>query len=283
MNIRKWFEKSYRLIKSGAKQVDNLGKIATDDYIQRRLMEHPKYADPKKLGRYSFQVHSQNYEDGIISEIFNRIGTTSKTFVEFGVENGLECNTANLLYQGWSGAWLEADRKAVKQINTKFRSLIRTEQLKIKKAMINAENIESLFTELIVLPEIDLLSIDIDGNDYWVWKAIQNFRPRVVIIEYNAKFPPGQKWVRSYDASAIWNDDLYYGASLESLVSLGAEKGYKLVGCDFTGTNAFFVLDDLVEDKFFPQYTAKAHYEPPRFFLKQTIGHRRGFGKFENI
>ena len=283
MNLFSWLKKSYHSIKRGSKQLDNIALIAADDYIQRHLMNSPKYDDPRRLSRFGFQVHSQNDEDGIMKEIFERIGTVNQTFVEFGVENGLECNTAYLLLKKWSGYWMESSSKSIRQINRIFGNLIKNKRLLVKKAFVTASNIETLFHELGVPKDIDLLSIDIDGNDYWIWKAIENYNPRVVIVEYNAKFRPGHKWVRKYNPFAVWNEDSYYGASLESLVLLGNEKGYKLVGCDFTGTNSFFVREDLVGDKFFSPFTAANHYEPPRYFLMQTVGHKRGFGEFEAI
>ncbi len=149
--------------------------------------------------------------------------------------------------------------------------------------MITAENIEPLFNEMGVPEEFDLLSIDIDGNDYWVWKNILKFRPRVVTLEYNALYRPAVKWVMKNNPTLAGKNDSYFGASLKSLELLGLEKGYRLVGCTFTGLNAFFVREDLVQDRFLAPYTAENHYEPARYSLVNKPGHPKGFGPFEQI
>ncbi len=278
-----WFRKIYNTLKRSNTQINNIAHIAIDEYIDKHLFNNPKYDVPKRLNRFGFQVYSQNEEDGIIQEIFNRIGITNHHFVEFGVGNGLENNTVYLLTKGWRGLWIESDSKSVKGIKKVFDRLLRRENLIINKSFVTCENIESLLIDAGVPEEFDLLSIDIDGNDYWIWKAINRYRPSVVVIEYNSLYPPDQKWVRRYDPHAVWKEDSYFGASLKSLTILGEEKGYRLVACNFTGTNAFFVREDLVQDRFFAPYTAENHYEPPRYFLVRTIGYKRGFGEFEEI
>lgn len=228
----------------------NIKNILIDNYIQKNLFENPKYSNNKKLNKYEFQVYSQNGEDGIIEEIFKRIGTTNKFFVEFGVENGLECNTLFLLLKDWKGCWFDCGKNNIKEIIKKFGFLINKKMLLVKQALITAENIEELFDSLEVPREFDLLSIDIDGNDYWIWNSIKKFMPRVVVIEYNAMFIPPLEFIVKYDANKIYSLKSHFGASLKSMEILGSEKGYKLVGCDFTGTNAFFIREDLVQNKF---------------------------------
>ena len=161
--------------------------------------------------------------------------------------------------------------------------MIDNKNLTVRQSLVTASNIEKLFEDASVPNEFDLLSIDIDGNDYWVWKAIENYSPRVVVIEYNALYPPHVKWVQEYQADWAWNETSAFGASLKSLELLGKTKGYSLVGCNFMGANAFFVRDDLVSGKFHEPLTAENHHEPPRYFLKRTLGHRRSFGRFESI
>lgn len=261
--------------------VKHLTEAVAEEYIERQMHENPRYQNPKKLNRYERQVFSQNGEDGIISEIFSRIGVTNKFFVEFGVGNGLENNTAFLLLKGYSGCWIEGNDKQVKAINRKFSSLIKAKKLSVRQAIITAENIESLFREASVPEEFDFLSIDIDGNDYWVWKAIENYRPRVVAVEYNALYPPEVDCVIRYSPQFTWTGTSYFGASLKALEILGCKKGYSLVGCDFRGINAFFVRQDLVADKFLDPFTAENHYEPVRYHYRTTVGYPRDFGDFE--
>ena len=265
------------------KNTRQLIEILSENYVKENLYQNPKYQNPKKLNCFEYQVFSQNGEDGIIEEIFKRIGTTNKFFVEFGAANGLWNNTTHLLIKDWQGLWIEGDEKCIAEIKAKFASLIKEKKLIIKQDYVTPENVEDLFKVARVPQDFDLLSIDIDGNDYWVWQAIKTFKPRVVIIEYNSLYRPDTKWVMKYNPQHNWNQTCYAGASLKSLEILAEQKGYKLVACDFLGVNAFFVRKDLIKDKFLPPYTAENHYEPPRYFLSRSLGHPRDFGDFESI
>jgi len=122
--------------------------------------------------------------------------------------------------------------------------------INLQREFITAENIESLFEQYNVPKEFDLLSIDIDSNDYWIWKAITHYNPRVVIIEYNACFPWKESKTIAYNATHSWDKTDYMGATLQALTKLGTQKGYTLVATDSCGVNAFFVQDDLVQGHF---------------------------------
>lgn len=180
---------------------------------------------------------SQNGEDGIINAIFSMIGVSNKYFVEFGAEDGVQCNTRYLfLKKRWKGLLMDGGHENA--------------TINLKKEFITAENIEILFRKYNVPKDFDLLSIDIDGNDYWVWRAIKNYCPRVVIIEYNACFPWEESKTILYQPSFVWDKTDYYGATLKALVQLGDEKGYTLVATNSCGVNAFFVKNELVEGNF---------------------------------
>lgn len=246
------------------------------DQTVAQLLTAPRYQDPKSLGRYEQQVFSQGGEDGIIAEIFRRIGVTNRIFVECAPGNGLECNTLYLLAQDWTGLWVEASPKHVRTIRQTFKKKLSQNALRLQSQQVTAENIESVLDEVSLPADFDLLSIDLDRNDYWVWSRIERYRPRVVVIEYNAIFPPGCRWVVEYKPEAVWDETSNFGASLTALEQLGAEKGYKLVGCTLAGTNAFFIRDDLVGSHFLDPFTAENHYEPPRYYLTLAkAGHRR--------
>jgi hypothetical protein len=220
-------------------------------------------------------------EDGIVQEIFRRIGTTNRFFVEFGVEAGLENNTAYLLLQGWSGLWIEPVREATDAIERGYSGPISAGRLKLLNHLVTADNVEALFARAAVPEEPDLLGIDIDGNDYHVWRAVERYRPRVVVIEYNATFPPPVEWVMPYEPNHRWNGTIKFGASLQSLGHLGEAKGYLLVGCNLGGSNAFFVRKDVATDHFVPNVTVGEHYEPPRYFLQlRQSGHARTYDVF---
>ena len=161
---------------------------------------------------------------------------------------------------------MDADTAAVNKANSTFATQIADGKLTVLETFITAENIEDLFRQGKVPEEFDLLSIDIDRNDYHVWEKITHYRPRVAVIEYNAGIPPSMFWVVPYDAKAFgWNSfGTGNGASLKALEELGARKGYSLVGCDLCGVNSFFVRNDLLGNHFAAPYTAENHFEPFR-------------------
>jgi hypothetical protein len=218
----------------------------------------------------------------MIDEIFRRVGTTNRVFLEIGVGNGFENNTAFLLQQGWSGFWIEGDGKSARFINRHFKSILQEGRLKLRKAVVNAEAIARLLTELAVPKEIDLLSVDIDRNTYWVLRAIlPAIRPRVIVVEYNALMPAHLEWKVDYNPALFWQGTSYTGASLKSYELLGTEHGYSLVGCEICGVNAFFVRNDLCERRFLEPYTAENHYEPLRDFLIHRVGPIRSFSDLD--
>lgn len=182
------------------------------------------------MKQYERKVYSQSGQDGIIEYLFDVIGTTNKFFVEFGAGDGVDLsNTANLrLNKGWTGLlmdWEFSDHKLV------------------KCHKVIPHNIEALLTHYNVPVDFDYLSIDIDGNDYWVWQAIRNWRPRVVSIEVNTNFGPDVSKTIAYNTAHKWDGTTYYGASLGALYKLGISKGYKLVHLVDT-LDAFFVRQD---------------------------------------
>jgi len=285
MDIRKMLK---NLVVTGRQVSELLSAMQTantllyNQFINERINSCQKYQDSLSLNRYERQIFSQNGEDGILEEIFNRIGTTNLFFVEFGVGDGIQNNTLYLLLKKWRGCWIEANSKNTHKIKAKYDHLINGKELLLKGAMITAENVESIFHEMNIPEEFDLLSIDIDGNDYYVWKAINQYKPRVVVIEYNSIFPPSLDWVIEYDANFIWGGSSYFGASLRALEILGKIKGYKLVGCDFRGVNSFFVRDDLINNNFQSPFTAEMHYEEPKYTLDiKQKGHKRDFHGFK--
>jgi len=208
------------------------------------------------LAPFEKRYSSQNGEDGILEALFAAIGTTNRSFVEFGVEDGSVCNTRRLRERGWSGLQMDPRDPPAPGVSREF---------------VTAENIESLLDKHGVPAEPDLLSIDVDGNDWWIWKAIVSRRPRVVAIEYNAGLRPPESRTIAYDPAFRWDGTDYFGASLAALASLGREKGYALAGCDSRGVNAFFVRGDLYAGRFVPRSVAECwrplaapHAPPPR-------------------
>ena len=248
--------------------------------VRQEILRSPRYADDKRLIKFGFKVYSQADEDGIIRDIFKRIGIINRTVVEIGCSNGLETNTLYLLIQGWRGLWIEGDPNNVISIKRKFAHIIEQDRLQVQCAHVDQDNANLLVERLSPSSEIDLLSIDIDGNDYHVFKAIESISPRVVVIEYNAKFPPPTEWIMEYNPKHSWDGKTdYFGASIKSLELLSVKKGYALVGCNLSGVNAFFVRLDLLGNNFREPYTAENHYEPARYWLNHGFvsGHAPNF------
>jgi hypothetical protein len=199
--------------------------------------------EPPDLTAFELRVFSQNGEDGVLAEILRRIGVTGGTFAEFGVQDGSEGTTVFLAQVlGWSGAYLEADPGAYAALERRFSASPRVRTL---HAAVEPGNVEALFVQAGVPDEPDVVSIDVDGNDYWIWQALERFRPRVVVIEYNGDLDPASEQVMPYTPGFRWDHSSGYGASLGALEALGAEKGYTLVHTESAGVNAFFVRTEL--------------------------------------
>lgn len=191
-----------------------------------------------RLALAEASVTSQNGEDGVIGEIMATIGAMSRTFVEFGVQDGREGNCVALAdVRGWSGWFLEPDPEPFLSLAGKYayNDRVRTAQEKL-----TAGNVNELFRNLGVPTVVDVMSIDIDGADYLVWQALEAVRPRVLVIEYNSALPPDQAWVPR-DPLAPWDGTQNFGSSLGTMLVVAQEKGYDLVHCESAGVNAFFV------------------------------------------
>jgi hypothetical protein len=259
------------LVKSVEEQNGLLANVAL-----MKLLADEKYSDGKRLSRFGFKVYSQSEEDGCIQEIFRRIGAPSKNFVEIGVSNGRENNTVYLLRLGWKGIWIEGNPDYAREIDKCFINKIRSGALIVSCQYVTRENADNEVGKLAPQPEIDLLSIDVDGNDYHILQAIRSIRPRVIVLEYNGIFAPPIEWVMPYNPQHMWDGSDYYGASLKSYERMLAEKGYSLVGCTINGNNAFFVRTELLGNHFCLDTSAENHYEPQRFWITRAFlaGHR---------
>jgi hypothetical protein len=229
-----------RVLRSLAKIREALGRIEA-----RQLAA----TNSGELAAHEFQVYSQWGEDGIIQYLLRHVRIPRKLFIEFGVEDYTEANTRFLLVNDdWAGLVLdggEANIGAIRRADIYWRH-----NLKAVQAFITRENINDLLREHGVTGEIGLLSIDIDGNDYWVWEACDAVSPAIVIVEYNSRFGPDRAVTVPYDPAFVrhqaHHSGAYYGASLAALVALGQRKGFAFVGSNRAGNNAFFVRRDLL-------------------------------------
>ena len=190
------------------------------------------------------RVFSQNGEDGVIAEILALVGVGRQFFVEFGVEDGVECNTRFLAeVLGWSGIYFEPHPENHRALRRRYSF---NDQVATHCEFVTADNARELFERVGVPKDLDLLSIDIDGQDYWVWEALSDYRPRLVVIEYNSSLSFDAQLVEPRGKPYAFDGYDDYGASAGALMALGRRLGYTLVHTEMAGVNAFFVRDDLV-------------------------------------
>jgi hypothetical protein len=241
--------------------------------ISRSLLEQSseRFRDPRRILHFEFQGCSQNGEDGILHEIFRRVGSNGKVLCEIGCGVGGANNTSLLVASGWRGFWI--DGQPAVQMKIAVTPSLR-DRVRFQQALVTAENIEEILAGLGVPEDLDLLSIDIDQNTYHVWHAISSLRPRVVVVEYNASIPPWLDWVCEYQPHRVWDGTINMGGGLKAFERLGREKGYSLIGCDSAGVNAYFVRQELADDeRFCGPFTAENHHEPPRYAWGARGGH----------
>ncbi len=216
-----------------------------------------------------YKVYSQNDEDGIINSIFNDIGTDNKIFIEIGVGNGIENNTHNLLLQNWKGIWIDSSDVHLKHIKNNLNN----NNLLIEIREITPENINESIKYLIKDIEnnnsdnIDFLSIDIDSYDIFCVEKLTIIKPKLICIEYNAKFPPPMDISINPNKKFKWDHDDYNGASLFFINKKLNQKGYKLISTNITGNNAFFVLNEYYKKCKTKDQSLDNLYMPPNYNL----------------
>ncbi len=220
----------------------------------------------RDLAEAEFKVFSQSGDDGIIQYLIHKIAIPNKIFIEFGVENYVESNTRFLLKNdNWSGLLIDGGQKSIDYI--KSDDIYYQHNLEVVQSFITAENINDLITAGGLSGEIGLLSIDIDGNDYWIWKAIQAVQPVIVVVEYNSVLGKERALTVPYKADFIREhahySHLYFGASLKALCVLAEEKGYAFVGSNSYGNNAYFVRKEHVGE--LQVFSAEAGYVKSHF------------------
>jgi len=202
-----------------------------------------------------FRVHSQHDEDGILLFIFSLVGTTNKRCVEICAGDGIECNTANLIINHrWIGLLCDGKEQNIEEARQFYSTNPETKYWPptIIKEWITKDNVNRVLQDNCFTGEIDLLSLDIDGIDYWLWKEISCISPRVVVLEFNHLWGPDASVTVPYRDDFVaeftqYGSD-YAGASLKAFVKLGKKKDYRLVGTNAIATNAFFVRNDIVCD-----------------------------------
>lgn len=237
----KWI---YKRLRREFNRYDEAALLLQGKEMAWRAAAFPVAASFREVG---FKVFSQWDEDGIIQYLISKLPIANETFIEFGVENYEESNTRFLmLNNNWQGMVLDgcaADIRAIQKDPIYWQY-----DLQAKAAWITRKNIDALLCESGFSPDVGLLSIDIDGNDYWIWEDIESIRPRIVIAEYNGLFrlaPVAVPYRDDFNRTSAHHSNLYYGSSLAALHSLAKKKGYVLVGSNFWGHNAFFLRSDI--------------------------------------
>lgn len=222
-------------------------------------------------------VHSQYEEDGILLTLFRALGVRNRYCVELCAGDGMESNTANLIVNhGWTGLLCDGDPDNVKGAQ-RFYSRCRSTRIwppTVVHRWLTAENVNAFLTDHSVPPEPDLLSIDVDGNDYWIWRAIDVILPRVVVIEINHLWGLERAVTIPYkpDFKTTFTTDGtdYAGASLPAMLKLADDKGYRLVAMNRIGTNAFFVRKGLGDDVL-PALDPSRSFDHPRARYGRTV------------
>jgi hypothetical protein len=221
---------------------------------------------PGGLGLAEFKVFSQFGEDGIIQFLVQRVPIENEVFIEFGVEDYRESNTRFLLvHDNWRGLVMDGGKAHSEFLRAS--GLAWRHQIDAKRAWVDRDNVNDLIRDAGIEGDIGLLSIDIDGNDYWVFEAIDVVSPRILVLEYNSVFGPEAAVTVPYDPTFVRSERhwswLYWGASLAALARAAERKGLALVGSNKAGNNAFFVRRDLLGD--IPELPIPDAWRPSRF------------------
>lgn len=215
-----------------------------------------------------FRVYSQSDEDGLLLYLFSLIGFSNHFVLDIASGSPIGGNTTNLILNwGCHGLLIEGNEKLVAESVAFYNHHPDAELFppRIKQAWVTAENINQLVINEGLSGEIDLFSLDVDGVDYWLWKSLDVVSPRVVMVEYQDMFIADESLTIPYksDFNRFDIHPDYFGASLAAFVNLAHKKGYRLVGCNRYGYNAFFVRNDLAVD-ILPEVTVESCLSHPR-------------------
>jgi hypothetical protein len=259
MGFKNWLKKHLYILK-----VRNRFNASTQVAQRQLYLQHQiaiQNGTFPQLNQTGFRAFSQFEEDGLLLFIFAAIGMTHKTFVEIGSDDGINSNCANLaLNFGWHGLFLDGNQTAIERgrcFYSKYPHQWGSKPV-FTCAKVQCENINQLIEQAGLVGEIGLLSVDVDGNDYWLWNALEVVQPQVVVIETHVEFGM-RNIVVPYDKDYFFpgKHPVYHGASPEAMVNLARKKGYRLVGANDLGFNFIFVRNGLVEN-ILPEVTVES-------------------------
>lgn len=221
---------------------------------------------PNNLLSYGRNGTSEHGEDGIIEKIFQVIGEESRWCVDLGALNGTHgSNVWHLLKErGWSGVLIEADRTYFEKLQKEYVGVKNAHCLNAFVSFHGEDSLDKIFARTPLPHVFDLFSLDIDGNEYHLWESLEEYRPRVMVVEFNPSIPNDVLFIQPRDM------EIFQGSSLRALVELGKHKGYELVAAN--DVNAFFVLKELfpkfhIADNSIDALRTDHHYETKLFQL----------------
>lgn len=241
---------------------------------------------PENIVLRGYKCYSSGEEDGIIEAIFKTISPSTQTFLEIGCGKGLENNSHFLLLKGWKGLWIDGNHDFINFV-TNYLGSDRFQDLLIKKSFVTRDNCDALFEEAYSyfnVDAIDFFSLDIDGNDYHIMEQVleSSIFPKVVCVEYNAKWGIHAEIKVAYEPNFEWSGDDYMGVGLGAWVSLFKNYQYSLLCCDLLGNNAFFIKDEY--KNLFTIYPVEQLYQPSRYFLaRRKSGHPSSLKMLKNV
>lgn len=218
------------------------------------------------LSRFEKKISpgNSNIEEGLFTKIFEILPAQNHFVVEMGAGDGLNFSLSKNLIKnfGWKALLIEGDPHLGKLLNNRYKKNL---EVQTEAKFVTAENIESLFQKNNVPQNLDLLCIDVDGNDYYIWRALNQFKPLILCIEYNASIKPGLEFSIDYDPEFLWRGDDYYGASITTFIRLGREKGYELLHCTSRGENLLFVKKEFFELFKIQDNSDESFYQLPQY------------------
>ena len=270
----------YLNINTSKKNIENLILLKYKDLINKD--------DQKIIFKINeFKLYSQNGEDGILLYIFSKIGFKNKFAVNIGC-GGITSNIYNLTINfGFKSFEIDGNASSIEFCKSFIKQYIIDyfNYVRFVHSWIDRDNINKLLKDNNVPGEVDLLSIDIDGNDYWIWEAIDIINPRVIVIEYNASFGYEKlisvKYEPDFDRWKKHKSGWYHGASLRAFEFLGKKRGYSLICCDSNGVNAFFIRNDLINTHFRKLNSKEAYY--PHFQRIDKMSVEEQYKLIENM
>lgn len=270
--IKNWIKRNFSNLLY-ARQTGRSQKLATEQWLASLF---PKGI--KKLSDASYDVFTYHGEDGIILYLISELKNVPQTFVDIGSGDGIKSNCANLaVHYNWKGVFIDQNEKQLAIGKNFYQRMFRGKQaLSFCQATVTKENINELIRQAGLQGEIGLLSIDIDGNDYWIWQALEIIQPRILVIEAKVEFGNRDVIVPYGPANHHAADKAYNGASVEAFRKLGIQKGFKLVGANKQGYNLFFVRNDehlpaVTSDSILDSPETKASFYPESFFEQHTF------------